>query len=144
VRRGTFLAIFSFLLLGCGIAFFVDRARTPSTQNLTDPTIYAGAALLVLAAASAIFSRTVIRRGCRLLQAHLSHLISGGKLTTVEAPEAGLRPLVRSINDLIQYAEQSVSDAAMRLKELELQLKVVTAQRITPRRSSSASPMRCW
>ena len=131
MRRGTFLAIFSFLLLLGGIACFVQKARISGGPADSDVSIYAGAVLLLLATTSAIFALTVVRQSCRQLQKRLTEMANqGGKLAVLDVgAERQLMPLVRSINDLIEYADGAVNDAAMKLKELEIQLKVATAQR---------------
>jgi two-component system phosphate regulon sensor histidine kinase PhoR len=130
VRRGTFLAIISLLLLAAGMACFVEKARVSGGPRDSDVSIYCGAVLLLLAAASATLALTIFRRSCRTLEHRITELTSTGRLSTLDvATDRQIMPLVHSINGLIEYAEHSVTDAAMKLKELEIELKVATAQR---------------
>src|SRR5690606_18149422 len=48
------------------------------------------------------------------------------QVTGIEPISSDLMPLTRALNDLVSSAEQSVTDAAMKVKELEIQLKVAT------------------
>lgn len=129
MRRGTILAVLSALLLAGGTACFVENARLSRSLTDTDVTIYAGAALLLLAATSSTLGLTSYRRSCRQLQARIAELTSVGKLSAIDPSTNAAFPLVQSINDLIEYADSSVTDAAMKLKELEIELKVANAQR---------------
>lgn len=129
MRRGTFLAIFSFLLLAGGIACFIEKARINGGPQDSDASVYSGAVMLLLAATSATLAQIVMRQGCKQLEAQISALTERGKMSVLEAPDRQLIPLVRALNDLMEYSESSVTDAAMRLKELEIQLKVATNQR---------------
>lgn len=129
MRRGIFLVMLSLLLMAGGVACFLERPRFLTGGAGSDAALHTGAVLLFLSATSALFSHTVMLQGCRALRRGLSKLTSTGKLTMVEASDSQLAPLTRAINDLVELAEHSVSDAAMKLKELEIQLKVATAQR---------------
>jgi two-component system phosphate regulon sensor histidine kinase PhoR len=129
VRRGTFLAILSFLLVAAGVACFVERARVSGWHANSDEFARAGSILLMLSTTSALFALIVLRRGCRVLQQRLSELTAEGRLKAIDAPENQLRPLVRAINEMVDFAEHAVTDAAMQLKELQIQLKVATARR---------------
>ncbi len=129
MRRGTFLSILSVLLLAGGIACFVQKARITGGPADSDTSIYCGATFLLLAAASATFALAIIRNGCRRLEAQLQQLNQRGKFNNVEAPDRQLHKLVRALNDLLDNAQHSVTDAAMSVKEMEIQLKVATAQR---------------
>jgi two-component system phosphate regulon sensor histidine kinase PhoR len=124
VRRGKFLLISSLLLLFCGVGCLAFTARAFS-QTL----IYSGATLLLLAAVSAIFALVIVSRSCRQLQQLIIDRTASGRLERLDSSESQLGGVVGAVNDLLDYAESSVNDAAMKLKELEIQLKVVTAQR---------------
>jgi two-component system phosphate regulon sensor histidine kinase PhoR len=124
VRRGTFLSGVSLLLLGGGAAcLFV------SAKFFSHTLIYSGATLLLLATISSMFALTVVRRGFHELQKSLAKHAANGQMISLDAPDAQLRGLVNAINEFTEHAESSVNDAAMQLKELQIQLKVVTAQR---------------
>jgi PAS domain S-box-containing protein len=89
----------------------------------------AGFGCLLLASICAYLAITIFRRDCKRLTEVIQNFARGEPTTLVDTNERELAPLVTSINDLVSYAESSVTDAAMKLKELEIQLKVATAQR---------------
>ncbi|HEY1628554.1 MAG TPA: hypothetical protein VGF52_01775, partial [Tepidisphaeraceae bacterium] len=111
------------LLLG-GIGCIALTART-----FSHTLIYSGATLLLLAAISAIFALTIVSRSLRQLQQLIIDRTTNRKLERLDSSESQLSGVVGAVNDLFDYAEGSVNDAAMKFKELEIQLKVVTAQR---------------
>jgi two-component system phosphate regulon sensor histidine kinase PhoR len=111
------------LLLG-GIGCIALTART-----FSHTLIYSGATLLLLAAISAIFALTIVSRSLRQLQRLIIDRTANRKLERLDSSESQLSGVVGAVNDLFDYAEGSVNDAAMKFKELEIQLKVVTAQR---------------
>jgi two-component system phosphate regulon sensor histidine kinase PhoR len=116
------------LLLG-GIACFAEKFRFTGSELDSNRPLYAGAALLLLASTSAIFALTIIRSSCRQLEKRVAALAENGQLTQLDATDTPLKPLTRAFNGLLEYAETAVTDASMKLKELEIELKVATAQR---------------
>src|SRR5439155_26109612 len=50
-------------------------------------------------------------------------------LRPIDAPSQDMIPLVLAANDLVEQAEKTVNDALLKAKELEIQLKVATAER---------------
>lgn len=120
MRRATLLVIISILLLACGVfCLFWHGYEGPAHA----------AVILLIAAVCALCALISIRSFCRRLSTSIRELTSGGRLTPLRAPDTQLQPLVGAINELVDFAQRSVSDAAMKLKELEIQLKVATAQR---------------
>ncbi len=116
------------LVLG-GIACVAQSGREVMRLAQASPTASAGGVLLLLGATAGIFAVTVFRRSARELHARLKDIAARGKLEYVDATDANLLPLATGINELVGFAERAVTDAAMRLKEIEIQLKVATAQR---------------
>jgi len=53
----------------------------------------------------------------------------GGYARRLDAPSRDVLPLVAVTNELVEQAEKTVSDALLKAKELEIQLKVATAER---------------
>jgi two-component system phosphate regulon sensor histidine kinase PhoR len=119
----------SLLLLAGGSACFVEKARVSGGPRDSDISIYAGAILLMLAATAATLALTIVRRGCRVLQKNIRQQVTEGRLRTLDAGEVGIVPLTRAVNELVDFAETAVNDAALRMKEMQIQLKVATAQR---------------
>ena len=133
MRRGTVLSILTVLFALTGVACVVHEARLVRSTLHAHYPLFAGLLFLVLATAGGFLTIAVFRRDCRRLTAVVRQLAQGsrGALTVEPAStaEREMVPLVQSINDLVEFAEHSVTDAALRLKELEIQLKVATAQR---------------
>src|SRR5207249_4863277 len=56
-------------------------------------------------------------------------LDGGAAIPTIDAPSSDMVPLVVAANDLVEQAQKTVNDAVLKAKELEIQLKVATAER---------------
>lgn len=128
MRRATFLICLAVLLLAGGLACFAGNAHLLGNIAESHLPLYAGASLLVLATTSAIMSGVVLRQGCRVLEGRLKEASNQGKLTPLSA-DGVVTSLVRAVNEVIDSADRSVTDASLQLKEIEIQLKVATAQR---------------
>jgi two-component system phosphate regulon sensor histidine kinase PhoR len=129
VRRGKFLVILSALLVFGGVACFAHNARALTRLGESYVPALAGASLLTLGATAAIFAIVVFRRAIRDLRSRITELVGSGTFAMLAATDAQLVPLTSGINEMLEQAERAVTDAAMKLKELEIQLKVATAQR---------------
>ena len=129
MRRGKFLIILTALFVVGGLLCFVQSGRALVRLRESYIPAAAGAVLLLLAATAGLFAVVVVRRSVRDLDLRLRELTGSGKFAMLAATDEQLVPLASRINELVEYAERRVTDAAMRLKELEIQLKVATAQR---------------
>src|SRR5688572_4429199 len=129
VRRGQVLIILASALVLGGVACFAHVWRELSRLAATSSTATAGAALLLLGGTAGIFAVTVFRRSARELHERLKDIAARGKLEYIDATDRHLMPIAAGINELVDFADRAVTDAAMKLKELEIQLKVATAQR---------------
>jgi two-component system phosphate regulon sensor histidine kinase PhoR len=129
VRRGQLLIILAVALVTGGVACVAPNWRELVRVANDAPALTIGAILLLLGATAGLFTVTVLRRAARELHERLQAVAARGKLEYVDATDRHLVPLASGINELIDFADRAVTDAAMRLKELEIQLKVATAQR---------------
>ena len=129
MRRGKVLSILTVLLVFAGIACVTRDVSTIFSQIGAQYTTFIGAALLLLGATAGFLTITIFRKDCRRLTAIIQNVSKGERPGIVDAGDSELVPLVASINELVSFAEHSVTDAAMKLKEMEIQLKVATAQR---------------
>ena len=68
-------------------------------------------------------------RDRRAVIAQLSRLVEGGPLRPLESPSGDANHIISAVNELVGVAERAVTDAALKVKEIEIQLKVATAQR---------------
>ena len=93
------------------------------------------AGLLAASAASAFVGMLLQRRGRQVTAQKLRSMVAEGRLSALEtgAAPAGIRPgadaLARSVDDLVRFADKAVAEAALRVKELEIQLRIATAER---------------
>ena len=129
MRRGKFLVFLSALLVLGGVGCFVQNARALTRLGESYVPAVAGSVLLTLSATAAIFAVVVFRRAIRDIRRRIAELVSSGTFAMLAATDAQLVPLASGINEMLEHAERAVTDAAMKLKELEIQLKVATAQR---------------
>ncbi len=106
-----------------GATGWMSRWADPHTLTFT------GGALCLLGAISGLLTVTVVRRNNRQLLDRLRQIALDGRFKYLEAGDGEFVPLAAAMNDLIDFAEKTVSDAAMKTKELEIQLKVATAER---------------
>src|SRR5688500_1456452 len=88
-----------------------------------------GTVFLLLAATAGLMAALTNRRDLLALVAQIRTRLSGSRVRPLDAPSRDILPLVQATNDLVEQAERSVSDAALKVKEIEIQLKVATAQR---------------
>jgi two-component system phosphate regulon sensor histidine kinase PhoR len=116
------------LVLG-GIACFVQNAREAWTSRHEFETGVLGSVLFVLGAGSGMLAISMLRRDCRSLVNTIDRMTRQGKIDPLFTDNPEIRPLVSAVNEMMEAADNSVSDAILRMKELEIELKVVTNQR---------------
>jgi two-component system phosphate regulon sensor histidine kinase PhoR len=75
--------------------------------------------------ATLVWERASIAHICRLLEAQRSQ----ARPTRIDVPDGSRRRLTQGVNFILEHAEVLVADAALRRKELEIQLKVADAAR---------------
>lgn len=131
MRRGTLLFILTLLLLIGGIAFggrAVMDGVAAGHQRLPVLPVASGL-LLMLATGSAMLAGLIGRRGERRLVEQLQAQAAAECLNLIEAPGNECSGVARAVNELIQRSDQNVSEARLKAKELEIQLKIADAER---------------
>ncbi|HTL29117.1 MAG TPA: ATP-binding protein [Tepidisphaeraceae bacterium] len=130
LRRIKSLLVLMVLLIAGGVFGFLPGASQWTSQWM-DPSAltFTSGALFLLASIGGLLTVTVVRRNNRQLLARLRQMSQDGRFKYLEAGDGEFVPLTRAMNDLIDFAEKSVADAAMKTRELEIQLKVATAER---------------
>jgi two-component system phosphate regulon sensor histidine kinase PhoR len=128
VRRGKVLSILMLAFLAGAIACFLQSCRTAISHNGFQVSIV-GFAMLIAGAGMALLAITTLRRDCRFLIHAIHRMTSDGKLDALNTENSEIFPLVVAINDMVEAAERYVGEALMKAKELEIQLKVATAER---------------
>lgn len=89
----------------------------------------AGAAMMLLAAIAGLMNSLWLRRDIESLTEQVQGRLKGGYHRPIDAPGKDLLPLVQASNELVGQVEKTVNDALLKVKELEIQLKVATAER---------------
>ena len=123
MRRGRLLIIVSIGLTIAGllcIPFVVAQARAVG---------FAGTILLLLAATAGLMNTLCTRRELHALIKQVQDAAAKKQVCRIDAISKDFIPLADAINDLLSSSAQTVSDATLRAKELEIQLKVATAER---------------
>lgn len=89
----------------------------------------AASVLVLLGAMSGLLATRQMRRTCRQLGLDLDAMRAAGDIKPLQAADASLRPLIESMNRALQFSLEKSADAKRKLRELEIQLKVVQLER---------------
>jgi two-component system phosphate regulon sensor histidine kinase PhoR len=128
VQRGNLLLWLTIALLAIGVTVFGRETLIvpPDQGNVAER----GAAILFLLAATAgVMAMLKARRDRIAVVEQLRKLATGGALRPLSAPSSDATIITSAMNDLVALAERAMSDATLKVKEIEIQLKVATAQR---------------
>jgi two-component system phosphate regulon sensor histidine kinase PhoR len=101
------------------------------------PGIFGGAAssswigsiFFLLAAVAGLMTTTWLRRDAKRMSAELDTMSREGKYVPVRAGSREFSRLCGALNGVVDSADARVQDANLRLKSLEIELKVATAER---------------
>src|SRR5881396_197820 len=97
--------------------------------------LYILIALLAAAAGYATFVAVRVRRQCAAVAQRLREMSAAKRLSPVTADElaacgtGAAGQILGAVNELIHQADTAVSDAALKARELEIHLRVATAER---------------
>ena len=91
--------------------------------------VLASVILSLLTGLAALMGVRSLRRRSNAVAEQLRKASESVKLTRVDSPHPDLSPLVWAVNDVMEMAEKSIAQARLQAKELEIQLKVATAER---------------
>ncbi len=128
MRYGKALSILMVVFLAAGILCVLQSAGQALWTHQQIPTGI-GTALMILGALFAFGAITSIRRECRTLTFDMERMARGSPRNPLRSCNTEVRPLILAVNDLLESADHSVTDAVMQLKDLEIQLKVALARR---------------
>ncbi len=123
MRRGKLLIIAMMALMALGLTF----VGVGLTKGLSYPPT--GPILWLLAATGGLMYALFNRRHLELLAEQIRRPMDGGAYRRISAPASDLIEVADAVNHLLTGAGGVVSDASIRAKELEIQLKVATAER---------------
>jgi two-component system, OmpR family, phosphate regulon sensor histidine kinase PhoR len=123
------LSFLTILFLGLGCVFTLLGLFANQISFHPAHAGSTGGVLLLLGSACALWWIAQLRRQGRKLGVVIGEMTRHGRMHEIEPGHQILRPLTRAINELAEMAQHSVGDAARRVKEMEIQLKVVAAER---------------
>ncbi len=129
MRRGKALSILTLAFVAGGIICFSSSLGEALHGDARLQVGIAGSIMFVLGAGTALTAITLLRRDCRFLVAAIQRMTNDGRLDVLRTTNPEIRPLITAVNEMVETADRSVSEAVLRMKELEIQLKVATAQR---------------
>jgi len=128
VRFGKILSILMIALLGGGALCSI--VSIPSAWHTGHWEIgLLGAVLFVTGGAAGLLAITSFRRNCRVLIEAIHRMTTQGTLHLLNTDNHEIRPLVTAVNEMVEAAELCMSEAVLKMKELEIQLKVATSER---------------
>ena len=127
MHRVTALYISTSVLGAGGLACLAPViARSPGTG----PWPWVGAGLLSASAAAGVAATVLTRAACDRVAARVRDMIKAGRLGAVpETVRCASGSAARAVNELVEFADRAVADAALKAKELEIQLKIANAER---------------
>jgi two-component system phosphate regulon sensor histidine kinase PhoR len=130
VRKGIVILFLCVALLTAAGACLVLVPRTVlSDQHSVRLDRLACAGCLLLSSLLGLFGMFSLRAACRDLAAQAAALSLTDRTRALESPHADLRKLAGTLNDVVEQARHAVDRARLQVKELEIQLKVATAER---------------
>jgi len=129
LRRGRLLSILMVLFVLGGIECFLVSAQEAWKAGAHVEIGVLGSVLFVLGAGTGMLAITTLRKDCRQLITHIERMSLNGKLDALRTNNPEIRPLISALNEMVEHADNSVADAVMQMRELEIQLKVATAER---------------
>jgi len=130
VRKDKLLSILIFVFAGCGIICFGRDARVALSHLFQlRPEQWAGIGLLVCAAAAGLGATFSLQYDYERLLNGIRELTADNRGKGLKSSHPDLVPLTKIVNEMVEVADHSVEDALLKLKELEIQLKVATAER---------------
>ncbi len=129
MRRVSWFYILSIALFAFGS--FMLLSESPSIGSARDQLAdrYMVTGLFLLSAVSGMLGIALLRGSQRKLGEEIRQTRLDEQTLGVSSSNSDLLDLTRSVNELVDSAQRRVTDAAMRAKELEIQLKVATAER---------------
>jgi two-component system, OmpR family, phosphate regulon sensor histidine kinase PhoR len=130
MTRGKLMLATMILCFIAGAACFAGNAhRILHANSHSCQLALCGSMLFLLGGTAGMLSTVSLRRDCRRLTQMMRTTGVEKQPPRVESDTAELIPLVSSINQTLDAAEQRVADALLKARELEIQLKVATAER---------------
>jgi methyl-accepting chemotaxis protein len=129
VRPGLILSILTPLLIAAGAACFVAATMHGSfLTRFPNPEI-TSSILLLVASGCGLLWIAIVRRQCREFARVIQTMTQGDKLQPVDCNNPVMKQLTSAMNGMVEMAQHTLDHAARQMKEMEIQLKVITAER---------------
>jgi two-component system phosphate regulon sensor histidine kinase PhoR len=135
VRRGRFILAFWFVTLAAGVASLwlvpATDVELPGGSHTVHANCLLGAGLFCLAGVAAACGLAFLQNGCRRLAREMESATAKGVAPPAKLGPShpNLLPIVNAYNEVCEQVGRWVARADLRAKELEIQLKVATAER---------------
>ena len=130
MRRGLtiILLCMALLVLGGGAFALIPGARIGFMNDLELNQLL-GMVLYFTAAIVGLMGMLSLRASCRALTRMLKDASELGELRPIPSPHPDLQQLVSAANGIIGHAKEMIGDAQLRTKELDIRLRIATAER---------------
>jgi two-component system, OmpR family, phosphate regulon sensor histidine kinase PhoR len=130
VRSSSVLIAFSVAMLLAGIALAAPELydRMPSIGEPSFVNV-AAAILVLLGAISGLLAHRHMRSTCHRLAAVISERLRTGSDEPIPASDRALKPLTQAANQMLMSVQAQLNEAKRKVRELEIQLKVVQLER---------------
>jgi two-component system phosphate regulon sensor histidine kinase PhoR len=122
-----FLSV-ALLLGGAAALVFLPRRGLPLAADLPLNVLVAMGCFLV-SSLLGLFRTFALRSACNRLAKSAGGVKITDRTSLLESPHGDVANLTYAVNDLVERARQVVDRARLQVKELEIQLKVATAER---------------
>src|ERR1700722_7566576 len=122
------MSILMLAFLGAGLLCSVSSLHSIWASGRFDLGMLAPV-MFVGGGAAGLLAITSFRRNCRVLIEAIRRMSQQGKLFSLHTESHEIRPLISAVNDMVEAAEHCMSDAVLKMKELEIRLKVATSER---------------
>jgi two-component system, OmpR family, phosphate regulon sensor histidine kinase PhoR len=129
VFRGKGLSILIMCLLAGGLLCSLEGLRESMVARRQMELGFAASILFLAGAGACLLAIVNLKRNCRILVETISRMTRSRKLDVLNTGNGQIVPLVNAMNDMVEAADRCMSDALMKTQELEIQLKVATAER---------------
>jgi two-component system phosphate regulon sensor histidine kinase PhoR len=129
LRRGTAIFVLVTLLLVSGLITLGVGVGTMFHTQQISPNEVMALTLFFLAAIGGLIGQLSIRLSAQHLTGQVKATAAANALGRVDRAHPDLSMLADAINEVIDTAEQVVTRSKLAVKELEIQLKVATAER---------------
>ena len=130
MRRGTVTLVLCIALLGAAVASLrlVPHIVLSEAEHIRLDRLFC-VGFVLLAALLGLCGMVALRGASRRLAKQAADLSITERGSLLDCPHSDLRQLTFAVNDLVDRARQQVERAMLQVKELEIQLKVATAER---------------